>query len=194
MPYRWFAVLFGCSMIAIGIDFFLLPIKVLDGGMIGVALIVKYVFNTKVGLTLIVCSIPIFILTWIKDRSVFFNSLLGLLTLALAIDLLDSYTPPFVSLVKEYPFISAILGGLLSGGGFGMLLRHQASTGGIDLLAKLIATPLKMNVGIIILITDFIIVILGGILFSANTFFLTIAAISTGGVTTSLCTINGTRY
>ncbi|MBO9600197.1 MAG: YitT family protein, partial [Cohnella sp.] len=81
-----------------------------------------------------------------------------------------------------------IIGGLLIGIGFGILLRNDTSTGGLDLVAKLLTDNRRMNVGVIIWGLDAIIVSIGGILFSADTFFLSVATVSAGGVATSLFT------
>ncbi len=170
-----------------------MPIKVLDGGFIGIALIINYIFGTKVGLTLILCSIPVFIFAWFKDRTMFFHSLFGMILLSYFIDLLDPFYP-LGTLSADYPFIISVCGGLFIGIGFGILLRNDTSTGGIDLLAKLLAKRLHLNVGVLILIMDALVVILGGLLFSADTFFLSIATISSGGLATSLCTIKYFSY
>ncbi len=187
------AIIIGSLLIAFGIDFFLMPIKVLDGGFIGIALIANYLFGLKVGFILIMCSIPVFVYTWIKDRSMFFHSLYGMIFLSYFIDLFDPYYP-FGSAVTSHPFIASVIGGICIGIGFGILLRNDTSTGGIDLLAKLFASRLRLNVGILILIMDATVVIIGGLLFSLDTFFLSIATISAGGLATSLCTMKYFAY
>jgi uncharacterized membrane-anchored protein YitT (DUF2179 family) len=187
--YKISAVIIGSLFIACGIDFFLMPNKVLDGGFIGIALISNYLFGTRVGLILILCSIPVFIYTWSKDRVMFFHSLYGMIFLSLFIDLFENYRSPLIYSVKSFPFISSVVGGLCIGIGFGIMLRYDTSTGGIDLLAKLLSVKLRVNVGVLILCMDAIVVIAGGLLFSADTFFLSVATISAGGLATSLCTI-----
>lgn len=181
------AIIVGSILIAIGIDFFLMPIKVLDGGFIGIALIMNYLFRTTVGLTLILFSIPVFIYTWFKDRDIFFPSLYGLIFLSYFIDLLDPYYP-LGSFNTDYPFVTSLCGGCLIGIGFGILLKHDTSTGGMDLLAMLLTKGTPLNVGILILIMDAIVVTIGGVLFSADTFYLSIASITAGGLATSLYT------
>jgi uncharacterized membrane-anchored protein YitT (DUF2179 family) len=180
-------IIAGCLLIACGIDFFLMPLRVLDGGLIGVALISNYLFGVKVGFILIVCSLPIFLYAWFKDKSMFFHSLFGMIFLSYFVDLLDPYNP-FGSVIVFHPFLASVLGGISIGIGFGLLLKYDTSTGGIDLLAKLLAPRLKVNVGMLILLTDAVVVIAGGILFSLDTLFLSIATITTGGLATTLCT------
>lgn len=165
-----------------------MPIKVLDGGFIGIALIANYLSGATVGLTLILFSIPVFIYTWFKDRVIFFPSLYGLIFLSYFVDLLDPYYP-LGTFNIDYPFITSVCGGCLIGIGFGILLRNDTSTGGMDLLAILLTKSLRLNVGILILVMDAVVVTLGGLLFSADTFFLSLAAITAGGLATSLCTV-----
>jgi uncharacterized membrane-anchored protein YitT (DUF2179 family) len=107
--------------------------------------------------------------------------------------LFDSFNP-FGSFILSHPFVSSVVGGTLIGIGFGLLLRFDTSTGGIDLLAKLLAGKLRVNVGLLILLMDAIVVITGGMLFSVDTFFLSIATITAGGLATSLCTMKYFSY
>jgi len=180
-------LLIGCLLIAFGIDFFLMPLKILDGGLIGIALITNYLFGIKAGAILILCSLPVFLFAWFKDRNVFFHSLFGMMLLSYFIDLLDPYNPLGPS-IAAHPFAASIAGGALIGIGFGILLKFDTSTGGIDLLAKLLAHRLKINVGVLILFMDAIVVVSGGLLFSLDTFFLSVATITSGGLATSFCT------
>jgi uncharacterized membrane-anchored protein YitT (DUF2179 family) len=69
---KFTAIIIGSLFLAVGINFFLVPFKVIDGGVIGLALIAKYMWGLKTGLTIIFCSIPIYIVAWF--RSVIFSS------------------------------------------------------------------------------------------------------------------------
>jgi uncharacterized membrane-anchored protein YitT (DUF2179 family) len=191
--HKLLVIIIGSLLIAFGIDFFLMPIKVLDGGFIGIALIVNYLFGVRVGFILILCSIPVFIHSWFKDRPMFFHSLYGMIFLSYFIDLFDPFYP-FGSLINDNPFAASVIGGLFIGVGFGILLRNDTSTGGVDLLAKLLAARLRINVGVLIMTMDAIVVIIGGMLFSVDTFFLSLATISAGGLATGLCTIKYYSY
>jgi uncharacterized membrane-anchored protein YitT (DUF2179 family) len=188
------AILIGSLLIAIGIQFFLVPFKVLDGGIIGLALIINYLIGVRVGLLIILCSIPIFILAWFYDRSFFYNSLHGLLISSMMIDLLGPFQYHFLYYIEMAPVSSSILGGFIVGSGIGTMLRYETSTGGTDLLAQFLSKMLPVNVGMIIFMIDAIVITLGGLLISAETFFLSILTISAGGVATSLCTLKNISF
>lgn len=183
------AIVIGSLFLSIGINFFLMPFKILDGGIIGISLIINYLTNAGVGLLMFLCSIPIFVLTWFYYRGILFNSLYGLLVSSIVIAMLEQYHYHFLYYIELSPFTSAVLGGTCVGTGFGIMLRYETSTGGMDLLAKYIAKVVSINVGVLIFILDGVIVSLGGLLLSAETFFLSVVSITAGGVATSLCTM-----
>lgn len=185
------AIIAGSLFIAIGINFYLIPFRVLDGGIIGIALIIKYLWGMKVGLTIIVCSVPIFALAWFRYRSFFYNSVHGMLISSIMIDLLYPFHYHFQYYIRLSPLSSSIIGGLSVGTGIGIMLRNKTSTGGTDLLAQFLADVFSMNVGVAVFIIDAIVVSFGGLLLSAETFFLSIASIAAGGLATSLFTLQG---
>ncbi|MFT9485965.1 MAG: YitT family protein [Tepidibacillus sp.] len=182
------AILLGSLILAVGINFFLVPFHLLDGGMIGIALIVNYLSGLKVGLTIILLSIPIYLLTWFKYRSFFYHSIHGMLISSLFIDVLRPYQYYFLYYVELDPLSSSIIGGLFVGTGIGIMLRFKTSTGGTDLLAQYLSTILPINVGLIIFMIDAIVIYLGGVLISKETLILSFITIMAVGVATSLLT------
>jgi uncharacterized membrane-anchored protein YitT (DUF2179 family) len=179
------AITIGSFILAVGINMFLTPYEILDGGIIGLSLILHYLFRLKIGLMIILLSLPIFILAWFKYRDYFYNSLHGLLVSSFTIDLLK----PLRYIIEMDALFGAIIGGLLVGFGIGLMLRFETSTGGTDLMAQFISDHTKVNVGIVIFIIDAIIVVLGGLLLSASTLLLSIITILCVGIATSLMTL-----
>jgi len=186
--YKIFTIVLGSLIIGIGVDFFLVPFRILDGGIMGIALITQYLYGTKVGLSVILLSMPIYIYTWFTYRSFFYNSILGMLLTAFSLDLLYPYQFHFTYYIRLSPYTSSIIGGILVGIGIGFMLRNGTSIGGADMLAQIIASLSKINVGIIIFCFDALVIITGGILISAETFFLSLITIFFVGLLTSITT------
>lgn len=186
---RFGVILIGSLLVATGTNFFLVPYKILDGGIIGIALIINYLFEVKIGIAILLCSFPIFLIAWRKERDIFFNSVLGLMTSSFLIELLGPLQYHFLYYFEFGSVSSAIIGGFLMGTGLGIMLRFKASTGGTDLLAQFIKKYLPLNLGLIIFLTDFIIIGAGGLLISKETFLHSILTIVAGGVATGLCTL-----
>lgn len=186
---KMFVILLGSFLLSIGINFFLVPFELLDGGIIGIGLIIKYLTGIKPGLAIIVLSLPIFTLAWFYNRSYFYNSIHGMLFSSFVIDLLGP-SRAYIPAIQISPVFSSIFGGILVGLGIGIMLRHETSTGGTDLLAQFLSKIFKINVGIMIFIIDALVICLGGLLISKETFLLSSLTITVVGLFTCLCTWN----
>lgn len=179
-------IVVGSILLALGINLFLAPYKVLDGGIIGVGLILHYLWGFKTGLMILLLSIPIFIVAWYQYRAYFYNSLHGMMVSSFFIDLFK----PIDSLLRIDPALSSILGGALVGLGIGIMLKFKTSTGGTDLIAQFLHDKTGINIGILILSIDSIVILCGGLLLSSETLLLSIITILVVGLTTSLFTRN----
>jgi uncharacterized membrane-anchored protein YitT (DUF2179 family) len=182
------SVFIGSLLLGTGINMFLVPYELLDGGIIGIGLIMKYVWGLKVGLTIILLSVPLYILAWVYYRSYFYNSLHGLLVSSFFIDLLS----PLRNLAKFPIFFSSVLGGILVGAGIGIMLREETSTGGTDLLAQFLAKWTKINIGILIFMIDGLVLLIGSKIINGQSFLYSLVAVTFVGVTTTLFTLHRT--
>ncbi|MBK3494216.1 YitT family protein [Viridibacillus sp. YIM B01967] len=179
-------VIAGSILVSLGINLFLAPYEVLDGGIIGLGLISNYLWGLKVGFIIILLSIPIFIIAWLHYRDYFYNSLHGLIVSSFFIDILES-----VDFVVHIDAVySSILGGILIGLGDGLMLRFKTSTGGTDLIAQFISDKTGINVGSLILFIDSIVILFGGFILSFDTLFLSIITVLVIGMTISVFTKN----
>lgn len=183
-------ILAGSLLIAVATNFLLVPYKILDGGIIGIALIINYLSGASIGLAILLCSLPVFLLAWLKERGLFYSSVLGLLASSALIELLSPLQYYFLYYIELGSVSSAIIGGFLMGTGLGLMLRFKASTGGTDLLARFISRAVPLNVGLIIFLTDALIIGTGGLLISKETFMHSLLTIFSGGVATGLLTLD----
>ncbi|WP_347552074.1 YitT family protein [Pseudalkalibacillus hwajinpoensis] len=185
MYKKMVAVFTGSALVGFGINSFLVPNQLIDGGMIGIGLIIKYLWGYQTGLTIISLSIPLYIIAFLYFRPYFYNSLHGLLLSSLFIDLFSPLRHIF-----SFPIlISAILGGFFVGSGIGFMLRFETSTGGTDLLAQFISRMFSLNVGFIIFIIDGLVIIIGSQTIGLNSTIYSAITILFVGLTTSLLTI-----
>ncbi|WP_322421807.1 YitT family protein [Jeotgalibacillus haloalkalitolerans] len=176
------AIVFGSLMLSAGINGFLVPHHLLDGGMIGLALIVHYYFGIQAGLAMILLSLPLFIYSWFKNRAYFFNSLHGLFVSSLLIDWLS----PLRTFFQISILPSVLAGGLLIGFGIGLMLRFETSTGGTDLLAHIISRAVSINAGVVIFIVDGIVILLGYQVLGLHTFLYSCGVITIVGAVTAI--------
>lgn len=178
-------IFIGSLLVAIGVNTFLVPFGLLDGGALGISLILHYVLDVRVGLSFLIISIPIFLLAWKYYRPFFYNGIHGMLLSSLLIDLLYPLQMIGRELVTS-PVVSAICGGIAIGTGVGIMLRFDISIGGTDLLAQMIASKLKTNPGFIIFCIDILIVTVGSLTILSVHLVFSLTTVFTVGLTTSL--------
>jgi uncharacterized membrane-anchored protein YitT (DUF2179 family) len=146
---------FGSTMIGIGVNGFILPLHLINGGLFGISLLLNYLWGVKIGLMLILLNIPIYLFALKSDTLYFFYGLIGAITAGFMIEFLRPLNGAF-----QLPVIpSAIIGGSIIGIGVGVMLRNHISPGGMDLLALMFAKWSKINVGIIGYVIDTVIII-----------------------------------
>lgn len=156
-------ILLGAALYAAGFQFFLYPNSIVSGGITGVSMILNYLTGLPVGLTAIALNVPIFVLGLVFIGGKFvLRSLLGMLFSYAAIDLFSLL--PLV--VTREPLLGALFGGLLCGAGLGTVFSAGASTGGMDILAKLVRKKLPfVNMGQVILGLDLLVILAFSLLF-----------------------------
>lgn len=145
---------FGSTMIGIGVNGFILPFHLINGGMFGISLVFNYLWHFSIGLTFVFLNIPVYLLAYKSDHNYFLYGLIGAVFSGFMIEILmplkDVFHLPIIS--------SVIIGGIIVGIGVGTMLRNQISPGGMDLLALLLAKWTKINVGIIAYAIDTVII------------------------------------
>ena len=152
----------GALIMAIGISLFLLPNQLSSGGISGIATILYYLLQIPMGTSILIINIPLFIISIYKIGKTFFlKSLIGTIALSIFIDFLDKLNP-----LTEDRFLACIYGGIIIGFGTALILKVNSSTGGTDLVGKVVKEYRPTTrIGNIITILDVVIIILNAIFF-----------------------------
>ncbi len=163
--YDYFVITIGSLVTAMGLVMFLVPNKIASGGVSGLATVIYYLFNLPVGKVILILNIPLFI-AGIREMGTKFGmrTLYGIIVLSLGIDLLTPYLP----VITHDPILAAIYGGGIVGIGLGLVFKAKGTTGGTDLVAQLINKYTDISVGKALLMVDFCIIVLAGIVFNAE--------------------------
>ena len=160
-------ILAGCAAFGVGFNLFMVPNDMNAGGLSGLSMIMVHLlgFGT-VGVTTIVFNIPLFVIGARKiGRKFFFSSLLGMLASSVAIDLFS-----ILPVLRIDPLLSALYGGVLCGLGLGVVFASGATTGGSDIIVRLLKRKWpNMSIGIINTCFDFVVVTLTGVVFGDMT-------------------------
>ncbi|MFP5110448.1 YitT family protein [Neobacillus sp. C211] len=177
---------FGSTMIGIGINGFILPLHLINGGFLGISLLLKYIWGFKTGITFIFLNIPVYMFAFKSDPIYFINGVIGALCTGLMIELFMPLNGIF-----HLPIISSVIvGAVIIGSGVGVMLRNHISPGGMDLLALIIAKWSKVNVGVIMFAMDAVIIITGLFLLQDVKLFYSLVIVAIVGLLASLMTTN----
>lgn len=153
----------GCAIFAFGFDMFLMPNGLNAGGISGLSMVFVHLteFGT-VGIVSAVINLPLFAIAGVKiGKRFFFSSLLGMLLSSLFIDLFSVLPVPTTE-----PLIGALYGGALCGIGLGIVFASGGSTGGSDIIIRLLKLRWRnVPIGTISICFDFIVAALTGIAF-----------------------------
>lgn len=156
-------LIIGDVLFALGFNLFLTPHGLNAGGLSGLAMVlVHFLGFGTVGVVTAVFNLPLFIVGGKKlGKHFFFGSLLGMVVLSVAIDLLASLPTPDVE-----PLIAALYGGVICGVGLGMVFSSGGSTGGSDIVVRLLKLRYQhVPIGIINICFDLCVAVLTGLVF-----------------------------
>lgn len=156
---RILLILAGSFISAVGINAFIIPHKLLSGGVTGLALIIQYLTHINSGVFILLFNIPIFLIG-IKEVNKEFTlfSLIGMGSLSLFLLI----TKDLSQYLKTHEILlSSIYGGVLVGAGLGIAFSNRASQGGTDIIAVVIKKRTGASIGNISFIINVFIVLLG---------------------------------
>jgi uncharacterized membrane-anchored protein YitT (DUF2179 family) len=154
----------GSLLMALAYNWFLIPHKVVPGGVTGIAMILNYFLHTPVGAVNIVLNIPLFVLgIRVLGKTYGIKSFLGLLLSSLTIDFF-SYVMRLQPATNN-PMLACLFGGIVLGAGLGLVFRGGGSTGGTDIIGQVWASHSSLSTGTAILIVDFVIISCAGLAF-----------------------------
>lgn len=160
----WFGkIILGSAIFALGFDLFLSPNDLNAGGVSGIAMILVHLLGFgSVGTVTMLINLPLFVLGGLKIGKRFFvGSLVGMVSSSV---LLDAFAG--VSAVAVEPLVAALYGGVLCGLGLGMVFATGASTGGSDIVVRLLKMQYRhVPIGVINMVFDLTVAALTGIVY-----------------------------
>lgn len=153
----------GAGVYSVSVNMFLSPSGISPGGFTGVATIINFIANIPTGIMLFIFNIPVLVLGYIKMGGIFILKTSFVTALvSFALDVSARFLPP----LKTDGILAAMFGGILMGLGLSLILLRGATTGGIDIIAKLVNQKYRhLSVGKIILMADAVVIVLNAIVY-----------------------------
>lgn len=153
----------GSALFALGFAMFLIPNDINTGGISGLAMILRELLGFgSIGTLTLLMNIPLFLIGGLKIGKRFFaGSLIGMVVSSVLIDLFA-----LIPFATPEPLIGGLYGGVLCGAGLGLVFMAGASTGGSDILVRLLKKKYRnLPIGSISIMFDAMVVLLTGLVF-----------------------------
>ena len=157
-------IIFGAAIYAFGLTYFVVPHHLFEGGATGITLITYYLFNIPISVMNLIINIPLFILAWkIFGAKTLYSSLLGTISLSIWLAIFEKIPLSF-NLERDLVIV-ALVAGVLLGLGLGIIFNAGGTTGGTDIVARILNKYTNISVGKLLFALDFLILMLILIIF-----------------------------
>jgi len=154
----------GSVLCAVAINGILIPHGFVSGGLVGIGLIIHYLMPfLPLGLLYFLFNLPIFILGWVYvGRRFFLYSIAGMVIFTAAVTVVQGTLP------VHDKILSAILAGIITGIGSGVILRSFGSAGGTDILSVILLNRFSIRLGSTVLAFNSCVLLFAALLFSLD--------------------------
>ena len=164
--WSYFMITVASAIYAVGFNWFYMPNDIAFGGITGVGQIINAILPwAPIGTVVIILNIPLFILGWrLFGGHLLLSSLYAMAVSSVFIDLINS----LVSFEPMDHLLACVFGGVLMGASLGLVFQQGATTGGTDLIARLLKLKISwLPMGKLLMATDLVVIVATAIAFGS---------------------------
>jgi uncharacterized membrane-anchored protein YitT (DUF2179 family) len=175
-------ILAGAILQAISVRVFLIPAKLASGGVTGLAMILNHFSNWPIGTLVLIGNIPLFIIGWrfLGGKRFAVKTAVAVLTYALCLDLLALFLP--AAGLTDDIVLNALYGAVVSGIGYGLVYRGQGTSGGSDILARILNNWRSISMSQSYLMVDGLVILTAGFVFGPKQALYALIALYVSGI------------
>lgn len=150
----------GAAIAGFSLDYFLVPNSMIDGGIVGVSIMLSYITKVNLGLLIFVINIPFIFLALQKLGKLFvFQTMFAITMLSLSVNFFHQVTP-----IND-PLLATVFGGVVLGIGVGLVLRNNGALDGTEILSIRLAKKTGFSIGELIMFFNVFIYMCAGFVF-----------------------------
>lgn len=154
-------VSFGVTLVAIALELFLIPNNIIDGGIVGISIMISYLSKLPLGLFIFALNLPFLAFGYKKLGKIFIlTSFYSITLLSIMVNFLHGK-----SIITDDLLLSCVFGGIILGTGLGIILRNNGSLDGTEIVAVTLSKKMSFSVGEIIMFLNFFILGSAGFVF-----------------------------
>lgn len=171
----------GVILVAVALEYFFIPNNLAAGGVSGLSVVISHYFpSLTVGALTLIMNIILFVIAFIVVGGDFgFKTIYASFGLSFLLWFMDAFIHP--QAITTDLLISSVFGTVLTAIGLAMVFNVNASTGGTDILAKILNKYTSFNMGISLLCVDFLVTFLGAITFGIDKGFYALLSVLLNG-------------
>lgn len=147
ISFRMLRIIIGALLCSIGLEIFLIPNNVIDGGIVGVSIITSYVTGLPLGMFTFILNIPFFFIGYRQIGKTFlFSTFFAVVCLSIGVSILH----PIPGVTHDI-FLASIFGGIINGAGVGLIIRSGGSLDGTEIVAIILDKKMSFSIGEIVM-------------------------------------------
>lgn len=158
---KYLLLFIGSVVAAAGLEFFLIPNQIIDGGIVGISILVSHITGISLSIFLVLLNLPFLYLGYMQiGRTFCISTLFSVVSLAYWV----AYFHPIPELTHDF-FLAATFGGVLVGIGVGLIIRYGGSLDGTEIVAIILDKKSGFSVGEIVMFLNVFILGSAGLVF-----------------------------
>lgn len=161
---RLIFLILGAGLVSVGLEIFLVPNKIIDGGIVGISIITSHLIGAPLGIFLFLFNLPFLFVGYKQIGKTFaLSTLFGVAIMSVGTYLLHPVKPITID-----PLLAAVFGGIILGVGVGMVIRSGGSLDGTEIVAILVTKRSPFSVGEIVMFFNIFILGSAGFVFGLD--------------------------
>ena len=154
-------IMIGAILYSIGLEIFLIPNHIIDGGVVGISIMANHFIDVPLGLLTFILNIPFFIIGYKQIGKTFtIATIFSVICYSIGVSILK----PIPGITHDI-LLAAVFGGIIVGLGIGLIMRSGGSTDGTEIVAIILDKRINFSVGEIIMFFNFFILLSAGLIF-----------------------------
>ncbi|ADL52388.1 YitT family protein [Clostridium cellulovorans] len=154
-------IIIGAALTSVGLEIFLIPNSIIDGGVVGISIMASHLTKLPLGLFTFVINIPFFIIGYKQIGKTFtLSTLFAVVCLSIGVTFLH----PIPGLTQD-TLLATVFGGITVGAGVGLIIRNGGSLDGTEIVAIILDKRLSFSIGEIVMFFNFFILSSAGFVF-----------------------------
>lgn len=171
------AIALGAAIMGFGINYFNIANGLAEGGVTGITLLLKYLFDINPAYSNIALNIPLLLIGWkVLGRNSFYYTIFGIVMLSLFLYLFQDYR----LMLQDDEILASLYAGVAVGLGLGVIFRFGGTTGGVDIIARLFQKYFGFSMGRTMFVADMLVILISLYYIHAERAMYTLVAVFIG--------------